>query len=275
MYAKTQGEAEAVADAIYDHYRPLGAEDTIPRSTIGQLVAVADKLDTLGGLFRLNLIPTGSKDPFALRRSAYGIIRILIEGKLALSIPELCAIASADHNIAALEEFLIERLRHYMRDVCGFRQDEIQAVLNASSKQPLEVVARTEAISRVRATEDFALLAAGFKRISNILRQAGGVDAFLNCGVDTHLFKENAEKALFDQFEELKPLVASLKEDGQYEEALTLTASLRSTVDSFFNEVMVMTDNKNMRTNRLALLAQLQKEFSTIADFQEIVSSGD
>ena len=275
LYAKRQGEPSEVADAIYDHYRPSGVKDEIPRSRIGQLTAIADKLDTLGGLFRLNMIPTGSKDPFALRRAAYGIIRILVEGNLALSLSELCAMASANENTAVLEEFFVERLRYYLREVRGYRQDEIQAVFNASSQQPLEVVARAEAIAAVRSTEDFELLAAGFKRISNILRQADNFDNFSTHVIDEQLIEKGAEKVLFEQFKALSPRVASLKDSGQYREALILIASLRPVVDSFFNDVMVLTEDEIVRNNRLTLLAQLKKEFSAIADFSEIVRSDD
>ena len=275
LYAKHQGEPLEVADAIYDHYRPSGVKDEIPRSRIGQLAAIADKLDTLGGLFRLNMIPTGSKDPFALRRAAYGIIRILVEGNLALSLPELCAMASANENTAALEEFFVERLRYYLREVRGYRQDEIQAVLNASSQQPLEVVARAEAIAAVRSTEDFELIAVGFKRISNILRQIDNLDDFSARVIDEKLIEKGAEGVLFEQFRALSPRVASLKDSGHYQEALILIASLRPVVDSFFNDVMVLTEDEIVRNNRLTLLAQLKKEFSTIADFSEIVRSND
>ena len=273
LYAKHQGEPQGVADAIYDHYRPAGAEDRIPRETVGQLVAIADKLDTLGGLFRLGMTPTGSKDPFALRRAAYGIIRILIEGGLSLSLPELCRIAGAGENAAALEEFFVERLRYYLREVRGYRHDEVQAVLSASPEQPLDVAARVEAIAKVRPTENFEPLAAGFKRISNILRQAGGADQFSGGDVNEALIEEGAEKVLFGEFEKVSPIVASLKDEGRYEEALARIASLRPAVDQFFDDVMVMAEDETVRNNRLAFLARLRAEFSTIADFNEIVSS--
>ncbi len=272
LYAKHQSAPQQVADAIYDHYRPAGAEDTIPRSAVARLVAIADKLDTLGGLFRLGMMPTGSKDPFALRRAAYGIIRILVEGELALSLPELCGMAGAGENTAALEEFFVERLRYYLREVRGYRHDEVQAVLSASSEQPLEIAARAEAIAKVRPTGNFEPLAAGFKRISNILRQAGGANQFAARDVDAALLEDGSEKKLFDEFEKLSPSVAELKHDGQYEEALIRIASLRPAVDSFFDDVMVMAEDETVRSNRLAFLARLRNEFSTIADFSEIVS---
>ena len=274
LYAQHQGEPREVADAIYDHYRPVGAEDEIPRGPVGRLTAVADKLDTLGGLFRLGMMPTGSKDPFALRRAAYGIIRILVEGELPLSLPELCGMAAAGDHAAALEEFFIERLRYYLREARGCRRDEVQAVLSASSEQPLDVAARAEAISKVRPTENFQRLAAGFKRISNILRQAGGADEHGARGVDDGLLEAGAEKVLFERFAELSPRVARLKNDGRYEEALVAIASLRPAVDSFFDDVMVMTEDEIVRRNRLAFLARLQKEFSTMADFREIAGGG-
>ena len=272
LYAKHQGESQEVADAIHDHYRPAGAEDAIPRSAVARLVAIADKLDTLGGLFRLGMMPTGSKDPFALRRAAYGIIRILVEGELALSLPELCGMAGAGENAGALEEFFVERLRYYLRAVRGYHHDEVQAVLSASSEQPLDAAARAEAIAKVRPTENFELLAAGFKRISNILRQAGGANQYAARDVDGTLLEDGAEKVLFEEFEKLSPSVESLKDKGRYEEALVRIASLRPAVDSFFDDVMVMAEDETVRNNRLAFLARLRKEFSTIADFSEIVS---
>ncbi len=273
LYAKHQGEPEEVADAVYDHYRPAGGDDHIPRTTAGRLVSIADKLGTLGGLFGLGMIPTGSKDPFALRRAAYGIVRILIEGELPLSLPELCRIASAGDGTASLEEFFLDRLRYYLRDVRGHRYDEVNGVISASAEQPLDVAARAEAISKVRPTPNFEPLAVSFKRIENILKKAGGVEKFAAEAVDESLLEDGAEAALYSAFQDLKPKVAASKTQGRYEEALHMIASLRKAVDLFFDEVLVMAKEDNIRNNRLAVLANLLKEFSTIADFSEIVSA--
>ena len=273
LYAKHQGEPDEVADAIYDHYRPAGGDDRIPRTTAGRLVSIADKLGTLGGLFGLGMIPTGSKDPFALRRAAYGIVRILIEGELPLCLPDLCTMANAGDGTASLEEFFLERLRYYLREVRGHRYDEVNAVISASAGQPLDVAARVEAISKVRPTPNFEPLAVSFKRIENILKQAGGVEKFAPEPVEESLLEEGAEASLHAVFQDLKPAVAASKEQGHYEEALHKIASLREAVDLFFDEVLVMSKDDKIRNNRLAFLANLLKEFSTIADFSEIVSA--
>jgi glycyl-tRNA synthetase beta chain len=237
------------------------------------VVALADKLDTLGGFFRVGMIPSGSRDPFALRRAAFGIIRILIEGGHALSIPKLCELAAAGENEAALREFLLERLRHFLRDVRGHRYDEVNAVLGGSGDSPLDAAERAQAISKVRPTPDFEPLAVSFKRIKNILEQAGGVDTFASAQVDLALLEEGAEQQLHSAFEQVKSKVAAHKNNGAYAEALADIASLRPAVDRFFDDVLVNAKEETIRRNRLALLARLLREFSTIADFAEIVSA--
>ncbi len=273
LYAKHQGEAEEVANAIYDHYRPGGADDRIPGAKVGQIVALADKLDTLGGFFRLGMIPSGSKDPFALRRAAFGVIRILVEGGHALSIPKLCGLAVAGDNEAALREFLVDRLRYYLRDVRGHKYDEVNAVLSASSEVPLDASERVTAISQMRGIADFEPLAVSFKRIKNILEQAGGVEPFATAAVDGALLEAGAEQQLYAAFEQVKSKVAGYKHDGAYAEALAAIASLRPAVDKFFDDVLVNAKDESVRRNRLTFLAQLLREFSTIADFAEIVSA--
>ena len=272
IYAGVQGESQEVADAIYDHYKPEGAHEDLPRGgRISRIVAVADKLDTLGGMFRLGMIPSGSKDPFALRRAAYGIMLIILRGGLRLKISTLCDLVDASEQTAALHEFFVDRLRYYLREQ-GFKYDEINAVLAVSDDDPRDVVARCEAIAEVRPTENFEPLAVSFKRIKNILRQAGGIEQFEGQQVDESLLESGPEAELFRTFEELRPLVAGHKGQGDYVSALNAIASLRPPVDLFFDEVLVMAEQKNARRNRLTFLAQLLQEFSTIADFAEIVS---
>lgn len=273
LYARHQGEPAEVADAVYDHYRPVGADDRIPRNPVGQAVALADKLDTLGGFFRLGMIPSGSRDPFALRRAAFGIVRILIEGVHALSISKLCELAGAGDNEAALRDFLLDRLRYFLRDVRGHRYDEVNAVLSASSDVPLDTAERSQAISKVRPTPDFEPLAVSFKRIKNILEQAGGVDAFASGKVDAALLEAGAEQQLHGAFEQVKSKVAGHKNSGAYADALAAIASLRPAVDKFFDDVLVNAKDEKIRHNRLTLLATMLNEFSTIADFAEIVSA--
>ena len=272
IYADVQGESKEVANAIYDHYKPGGAHESLPRGPIGQIVAVADKLDTLGGMFRLGMIPSGSKDPFALRRAAYGIVLIVVRGGLPLTISALCGLADAGENTAEIREFFVDRLRYYLREQ-GFQYDEINAVLAAADDDPRDVVARCEAIKTVRSTENFEPLAVSFKRIKNILQQGGGIGRFEDRPVDQSLLESGSEAELFRTFEKLKSQVADHKSQGDYVSALTMIASLRPDVDLFFDEVLVMAKQKDVRRNRLTFLAQLLREFSTIADFAEIVSA--
>ena len=272
LYAAHQGEPQEVADAVYDHYCPAGADNAISRSRVGLAVALADKLDTLGGFFRVGIIPSGSRDPFALRRAAYGIIRILIEGELQLSLHTLVEWAEAGESRQALAEFFLDRLRYYLRDVRGYQYDEVNAVLAASADVPLDAAARAEAIAKVRPTPDFEPLAVSFKRIKNILRQAGGVENFAARTLDGKLIEEGAEADLHAAFERLRPSVAVHKQKGEYAEALTAIASLRPAVDRYFDDVLVMAKDETVKQNRLTLLAHLLDEFSTIADFAEIVS---
>ena len=161
-----QGEPEEVWRAIYEHYKPVSMEDSIPATPSGRIVALADKLDTLRGCFGIGLIPSGSKDPFALRRAAQGVVKILVEGRIALPLSVLLA------GDKQLEEFLLDRVRYYFRDVRGFAYDEVNAVLAAGYDDLADVESRLLAVQAVRPTENFEPLAASFKRIRNILRQA-------------------------------------------------------------------------------------------------------
>ncbi len=262
LYARAQGEPEEVAAAIYDHYKPVSMEDSIPRTVNGLVLSVADKLDTLRGCFRVGLIPSGSKDPFALRRAAQGIVKVLIEGKLRLPIQRLC-----EGNIQ-LEEFLAERVKHYFREIRGFRYDEVNAVLASGWDDLLDVEERIEAVRAVRPTENFEPLAASFKRIRNILKQA----AFEGLGdsLQDSLLESGPERELFEAFEVTR-LACKVLPD--YRSKLEQVALLRPKVDSFFDKVLVNAPDPAVRRNRLTLLHHLLAEFSTIADFSEIVTN--
>lgn len=257
LYAREQGEPEEVSKAIYDHYKPAGADDSIPATLTGQVVALADKCDTLQGCFRIGLIPTGSRDPFALRRAAQGVVRILVEGRLPLSLNALLG------DNEQLREFMQDRIRYYFRDVRGFNYDEVNAVLSAGSDNLVDVAERLEAIRTVRPTENFEPVAASFKRIQNILKQAafnGGM------AVDDSLLTEDAERELWNRIVITKP-----EAGASYASRLNRMASLRPAVDKFFDKVLVNAQDERVRQNRLALLSSLLSEFSTIADFSEIV----
>ncbi|MEN6532608.1 MAG: glycine--tRNA ligase subunit beta [Bryobacteraceae bacterium] len=261
LYARAQGEPEAVWRAVYDHYKPLSMEDSIPSTAEGCLVALADKLDTLRSCFGIGLIPTGSKDPFALRRAAQGVVKILVEGRLTLPLSRLIG------DDAQLREFMLDRIRYYFRDVCGFKYDEVNAVLAAGSDDLVDVESRLAAVQAVRPTKDFEPLAASFKRIRNILRQA----QFSAEGVvDRALLEPGPEADLYKAFEDTRVLVGSA--GMEYSGKLEAIASLRPQVDMFFDKVLVNAPDENVRRNRLTLLCSLLTEFSAVADFSEIVT---
>jgi glycyl-tRNA synthetase beta chain len=262
LYAREQGEGEAVATAIYDHYRPVSMEDSIPRTLEGQVVALADKIDTLRECFRVGLIPTGSKDPFALRRAAQGVVKILAEARLPV---DLFAFAEANDELA---QFLQERLAHYLREVKGFPYDEVNAVTATKSGVLPDVFDRLTAVHDVRPTPDFEPLAASFKRIGNILKQAEAGDTG---PVKPNLLAPGPEQNLYDAFLRVRD---DLAKGGAYGAKLASIASLRPQVDLFFDKILVNDPDAAVRRNRLALLAGLLTEFSTIADFSEIVTQG-
>jgi glycyl-tRNA synthetase beta chain len=262
LYAREQGEGEAVATAIYDHYKPVSMEDSIPRTLEGQVVALADKIDTLRECFRVGLIPTGSKDPFALRRAAQGVVKILAEARLPIDL-----FAFAENNEELLQ-FLQERLAHYLREVKSFPYDEVNAVMATKSGVLPDVLDRLAAVHDVRPTPDFEPLAASFKRIGNILKQAEAGDTGV---VKQELLMPGPERDLYDAFLRVRNDMAK---GGSYSDKLASIASLRPQVDLFFDKILVNDPDAAIRRNRLALLASLLTEFSTIADFSEIVTQG-
>lgn len=261
LYAKAQGEPEAVSRAIYEHYQPVSMDGDIPETREGQIVALADKLDTLRECFRIGMMPTGSKDPFALRRAAQGVVKILVEAALDYRLDSLAQ--------GELYAFLLERVQYYFREVRGFKYDEVNAVLAAGCWTLADVEARLIALAEIRPTENFEPLAASFKRIRNILKQAGYTGGLRILEAD---FEQEAEKQLY---RELERVVKVATESGEYRVTLAATADTRPSVDRFFDEVMVMDKNPDVRARRLELLYRINTHFSTIADFSEIVTSGD
>jgi len=286
LYAREQGEPEEVWRAIYGHYKPVSMEDSIPATLTGRLLSLADKLDTLRGCFDVGLFPSGSKDPFGLRRAAQGIVKILVEGRLPLPISKL---TDRDTRLAG---FLLDRARHYFRDIRGFGYDEVNSVLPETMAPAVfvhpgqraggitprferwddltDVESRLAAIQAVRPTENFEPLAASFKRIQNILRQAefggGGV-------VDAALLEPGPEAELYAAFDKLRRRVNRFRKKKEYRPALDAIASIRPRLDLFFDKVLVNAPDQAVRQNRLALLYQLLSEFSAIADFSEIVTA--
>jgi glycyl-tRNA synthetase beta chain len=251
--APAQGEPEPVWQSVYDHYKPQNMEDSIPRHRTAQIVALADKLDTLRGCFRVGLIPKGSSDPFALRRAAQGVVKILVEGKLEFPLLDLLG------GDEALRGFFEDRVRFYFRDACGFKYDEVNAAMAAGWSNLVDLAARLERIQRLRPTPDFEPLAASFKRITNILKQAefGGGGA-----IDETLLEAGPEGELYGEFRAIQ---------GQPIEGAI--ARLRPKVDLFFDKVLVNAPDAKIRQNRLTLLHTLLAEFSTVADFSEIVTN--
>jgi glycyl-tRNA synthetase beta chain len=262
LYAREQGEGEAVATAIYDHYKPVSMEDSIPRTLEGQVVALADKFDTLRECFRVGLIPTGSKDPFALRRAAQGVVKILAEARLPIDL-----FAFAERNEELLQ-FLQERVAHYLREVKGFPYDEVNAVTATKSGVLMDVLDRLTAVHDARPTPNFEPLAASFKRIENILKQAEAGEAGT---VRQELLAPGPEQDLYEAFLRIR---SDMAKGGSYAAKLTSIASLRPQVDLFFDKILVNDPDAAIRRNRLALLASLLTEFSTIADFSAIVAQG-
>ncbi len=272
-YARHDGEAEPVARAIEAHYHPRFANDSLPDDNVAAAVALADKLDTLVGIFGIGLAPTGDKDPFALRRHALGVLRILFEKSLPLDLMELLALARSQYAPEVLatsvavdvHQFMLERLRNYLRER-GFEAPEIDAV---ASQQPTRidlVQPRLEAVQSFRRLPESASLAVANKRIRNILRKTAAPESRAVFA----LLVEPAERTLFDTLTGLEPRVASLIDNEDYQQALQLLATARGPVDDFFDKVLVMCDDSPLRANRLALLRQLGELMNQVADISKL-----
>ena len=264
LYAREQGEPEEVWRAIYEHYQPVSMEDRIPGSRAGQVLGLADKLDTLRRGFRIGLVPSGSRDPFALRRAAQGVVRILVEA--GISDPPLEALLDGDQQLI---EFFRDRIEYYFREVRGYAYDEARAAMASGYSDLVDLESRMEAIRGVRPTPDFEPVAASFKRIRNILRQA----EFEGGGLNPHLLEPGAERELYQAVNHAGGLVSAYRQTKDYRSALLAIASLRPAVDYFFDKVLVNAPDPEIRQNRLSLLHQLLSEFSAIADFSEIVTT--
>jgi glycyl-tRNA synthetase beta chain len=275
LYARSQEFSAAVSDAIYDQYKPVSMEDDVPRTVEGALLAIADKADTIAGMFGLGLEPTGSKDPFALRRAANGIVKILAGENLPLLPSEIAGASSnSQETVAKMRAFFAERLEFYLREVKGQAYDVVKAALAAGSDNVRDAVARAEAVTAVRGSEDFVAVSSAFKRMKNILLQAKEKGIAASSIVDDALMTEPTEKALTERSAKLADRVYALREEENYTAALEQIATLRPQVDAFFDAVMVMAPDEAVRANRLALLEKVLGDFSGIADFSEIVVAG-
>ena len=272
LYAKAQGLGETVAQAIYDQYKPASTEDDIPETVEGQLLGLADRIQTITAMFGIGAAPTGSKDPFALRRAANAIVKILAESGLPLTLSNvLDATGSAGADHAQVMAFLRERLHFYLKDVRGFAYDVVSAVLAAGADDVRDAIARAEALTAVRGSEDFAAISAAFKRIKNILRQAEEKKFAVGSSKDVKLAPE--AQRLADAAAALAPEVAILRGERAYGEALAQIATLRPVVDAFFDKVMVLDPDAAVRGAHLGLIDEVLRGFSGIADFSEIVTS--
>jgi glycyl-tRNA synthetase beta chain len=277
----------AISRTIYDHYKPESMEDSAPATVEGAILSIADKADSIAGMFALGLVPSGSKDPFALRRQANGIVKTIAEHKFPLRVSEIMSDARLRYkgseaekkfsNTAyaeAVRSFFRERLEFYLKDARGYAYDVVSAVLAVDSDDVVDATARAEALSKVRGSEDFKSISVAFKRMKNILRQAAEKTNVIAIRVDSSGLKEDSEKELAALIPQTVARVEKLRAAHDYEAALLEIAKLRPAIDKFFDKVMVMVDDDDLRANRLALLQSIVKEFSTIADFSEIVTEG-
>jgi glycyl-tRNA synthetase beta chain len=273
-YAARAGEPEAVAAALGESYMPRFAGDDIPASAGGRALAIADKLDTLVGIFGIGEKPTGEKDPFALRRTALGALRIVIEGELPLDLRKLLESAvqgygerlSAPDVAAEVYDFMLERLRAYFADQ-GISAEVFMAVLARNPTRPLDFARRVDAVHAFYQMPEAASLAAANKRIQNILRQ---VDGAVPDTVNEELFKANAEWDLAAKLIGIKPRVQALLKAADYKAALAALAGLRESVDGFFDEVKVMDEDAAVKNNRLAMLASIHELFIETADISRL-----
>ena len=273
-YARHDGETDDVAIAIEDHYKPRFAGDTLPRNRVGMVVALADKLETLVGMFGIGQVPTGDKDPFALRRHALGVIRMLTERALALDLTLLVAQAVPAFGLliqgptAPLLDFIYERLAGSLREQ-GYSAQEVDAVLSLRPARLADVSARLAAVRAFASLPEAAPLAAANKRVGNILKKVEG-DVIVQ--VDTALLKEPAEAALHEALTAAKPRADAAFERGDYTASLQALAALKAPVDAFFDTVMVNVDDAAVRANRLGLLATLHAAMNRVADLSKLAA---
>ena len=272
-YARHDGLGEDIAFAIEDHYKPRFAGDELPRNMTGVVVSLADKLETLVGMFGIGNLPTGDKDPFALRRHALGVIRMLTEKDLPLDLGALLAGAAPAFGdkisdaMLALAEFIYDRLAGSLREQ-GYSAQEVDAVLALQPQRLGDVAKRLAAVRAFAALPEAPALAAANKRISNILKKAGDVDAH----VSEVLLKEPAEIALYAAMKDVAPKAKAQFDAGDYTASLQTLAALRAPVDAFFDDVMVNAEEMDLRLNRQGLLKSLHDAMNRVADLSRLVA---
>jgi glycyl-tRNA synthetase beta chain len=271
-YAQHEGLADDIAYAIEDHYKPRFAGDELPRSQVGIAVALADKLETLVGLFSIGEKPTGDKDPYALRRQALGILRMLIDAQLPLSFQQCLQDALAQFpqaqadTLPALMEFCQDRLSVNLREQ-GASAQEVDAVLALNPEYLHQIPARLSAVQSFSHLAEAPALAAANKRVSNILKK---VEGELQAQIHPELLQEPAEQQLAQILAEIKPKADTLFEQGNYTESLKTLAALKAPVDNFFDHVMVNAEDAKLKANRLALLASLHAAMNRVADLSRL-----
>lgn len=269
-YAKADGLGDGIADAVAGHYSPVGPSDDVPASPLGKVVALADKLDTLAGFWAIDEKPTGSKDPYALRRAALGVVRIILEADVRLHLK--AAISATPDQASDLLSFFADRMKVYLRER-GARHDLVDAVFALEGQDDLVlIVKRVEALGAFLATEDGANLLAGYKRASNILRieeKKDGV-SYDDGAPDAALFEQDEERILGAAIDGAVSAAKTAVEGEDFVAAMSALASLRGPVDGFFDQVTVNTDNAPVRTNRLKLLARIRTSLNEVADFSKI-----
>jgi glycyl-tRNA synthetase beta chain len=272
-YALHDGESKEVADAIEVHYRPRFAGDKLPESPVACAVALADKFDAIAGLYSVGQQPTGDKDPFGLRRAALGIVRIIVENKLPLSLRTLAGAAFEPFQSKApveLVEFINDRFASYLKEL-GFSTLQVDSVLSRNREQPSLVPKQLEAVKAFQALPEAESLAAANKRVANILKQAAAKgESFANAELGE--LTEPAERALHDAIRLTSERAKALFDRGDYTGYLTTFSVLKAPVDAFFDSVMVMVDDSNVRRGRLALLHDLREAMNRVADISKLAA---
>jgi len=276
VYATESGEPPAVASAIEEHYQPTYSGGALPHSFAGAIVALADKMDTICGCFSVGLIPTGAADPYALRRQAIGILQIMLEKKFSFSLTELIAASTAlfsavadqdlTETVQKVADFLAGRMINLLADD-GYSRDVVAAVTAVSVNRVPDVWNRVQALEKLKAEPDFDPLAIAFKRVVNIIKKA---ETTKGLTVDEGLFEASCEGHLHSEFQSIREQVRHCINDGRFEEALRKMATLRPSVDAFFDGVMVMAENEAVQKNRLALLREISDLFALVADFSKL-----
>jgi glycyl-tRNA synthetase beta chain len=272
-YAGLAGEAPEVSDTLYEHYLPTSADGTLPETGTGAVVSIADKIDTIVSCFSVGLIPTGSADPFALRRQTLGILNIVLDKKYTISLNKIIKSAygnikekagkGEDETVGAVMEFFLTRLKNKLTSE-GFSYDVVDAVLTLGLNNVNDSLEKIKALSRFKERPDFEALSISFKRVANIVK---GVE---DLNVDPSLFDHDSERALYDKFNDIKNNVDEHVGNDDYLKALEVTTELKGPIDKFFDDVLVMVEDETIKRNRLGLLLSIQKIFLNIADFKKI-----